>query len=51
METLRIIHQLARSGGTLLNRCLGCMPGILMLSEIHPHMGNQLDQEDEGVRG
>jgi hypothetical protein len=44
METVCIIHQLARSGGTLLNRCLGCMPGILMLSEIHPNMGNRLDQ-------
>jgi hypothetical protein len=44
METIGIIHQLARSGGTLLNRCLGCMPAVSMLSEIHPNMGNRLDQ-------
>jgi hypothetical protein len=27
---------LARSGGTLLSRCLGCMRGVVLLSEVHP---------------
>jgi hypothetical protein len=27
---------MARSGGTLISRCLGCMSGVLLLSEIHP---------------
>lgn len=34
--TVRLIHNLARSGGTLIGRCLGSMDGIFLLSEIHP---------------
>ncbi len=30
-----ILHQLARTGGTIINRCLGCMRNIVMLSELH----------------
>jgi hypothetical protein len=30
------MHHMARSGGTLISRCLGCMSGVLLLSEIHP---------------
>jgi hypothetical protein len=26
----------ARSGGTLLNRCLGSIPGVVMMSEVNP---------------
>lgn len=33
---LRIIHNLARSGSTLLCKCLGCMDGVKLLSELHP---------------
>jgi hypothetical protein len=33
---LRLVHHMARSGGTLISRCLGCMSGVLLLSEIHP---------------
>jgi hypothetical protein len=33
---VRLVHHLARSGGTLISRCLGCMSGVLLLSEIHP---------------
>lgn len=29
-------HNLARSGGTILSRCLGCMEGVALLSEAHP---------------
>src|SRR5690606_2083240 len=36
MPTLRLVHHMARSGGTLISRCLGCMSGVLLLSEIHP---------------
>ncbi len=28
---------MARSGGTIISRCLGCMKGIVLLSEIHPY--------------
>jgi len=34
--TIRILHNLARSGGTLLSKCLGCMQDTVLLSEIHP---------------
>ena len=34
--TLRLVHHMARSGGTVISRCLGCMSGVLLLSEIHP---------------
>jgi hypothetical protein len=33
---LRLVHHLARSGGTLISRCLASMQGVCLLSEIHP---------------
>lgn len=33
---IAVIKNLARAGGTLINRCLGSMQGIMMFSEIHP---------------
>lgn len=33
---VRILHHMARSGGTIISRCLGCMDNIALLSEIHP---------------
>ncbi len=41
--TLRLIHHMARSGGTLISKCLGCMTGVLLLSEIHPLGTNQFN--------
>ncbi|HET6521652.1 MAG TPA: hypothetical protein VFG47_17805 [Geminicoccaceae bacterium] len=44
---LRLVHHMARSGGTLFSKCLGCMDGVLLLSEIHPlatRRFNPLDQ-------
>lgn len=35
-KSIRIFHALARSGGTIVSKCLGCMQGIILLSEIHP---------------
>lgn len=34
--TVAVVHQMARTGGTLVNRCLGSMRHILVLSEVHP---------------
>lgn len=34
--TVRLIHHMARSGGTLIGRCLGSMDRVCLLSEIHP---------------
>ena len=44
---LRLLHHTARSGGTVIARCLGAMRGVCLLSEIHPagtHMYNPLQQ-------
>jgi hypothetical protein len=30
-----MLHNLARSGGTVIGKCLGCMPEVFLLSEIH----------------
>lgn len=47
---LRLIHNMARSGGTLICKCLGCMDGVALLSEIHPaawQMFNPLKQASD----
>jgi len=31
-----VIRNMARSGGTLIGKCIGCMDGVMLLSEIHP---------------
>lgn len=44
---IRILHQLARSGGTVICRCLASMDRVVLLSEIHPlggRMFNPLQQ-------
>lgn len=33
---LRLVRHLARTGGTLISKCLGCMDPVLLLSETHP---------------
>ncbi len=33
---ISVYYCFARSGGTLINRCLGCIPGNLVLSEVNP---------------
>ncbi len=34
--TIRVIRNMARSGGTLIGKCIGCMDRVVLLSEIHP---------------
>lgn len=34
--TIRILRNLARSGGTLIGKCIGCMDKVTLISEIHP---------------
>ncbi len=34
---IAVLHHLARSGGTLISKCLGSMREIFLLSEIHPY--------------
>jgi Sulfotransferase family len=33
---IRLLHHLACTGGTLISRCLACMPNINLLSEVDP---------------
>ncbi len=33
---IRILHQMARSGGTIICKCIGSMQDVVLLSEIHP---------------
>lgn len=37
MSELPVIYAFARSGGTLVNRCLGAIHGNFVLSEVNPH--------------
>lgn len=43
--TIRVIHHLACSGGTLVSKCLAALPNVFLLSELHPastlHMGGE----------
>jgi hypothetical protein len=41
-----VYYCFARSGGTLINRCLGCIPGNLVLSEVNP-MGSIASVESQ----
>jgi len=44
---IRVLHNMARSGGTIICKCLGCMKDVVLLSEIHPagtKWFNPLDQ-------
>jgi protein O-GlcNAc transferase len=40
---IRVLHHLARCGGTLISRCLGSMQGVNLLSEVHPDTMNLID--------
>lgn len=33
---LRLVHHMARTGGTTISKCLAVMPGVALLSELHP---------------
>ncbi len=36
METLRLIHNMPKTGGTIISKCLGAQTNVALLSEIHP---------------
>lgn len=46
---IRLWLNLARSGGTLLSRCLGCMEGVLLLSEVHPLGVRSIDPAEQAA--
>jgi hypothetical protein len=35
--TIRIVHHLACSGGSLISKCISAMPNVYLLSEVHPY--------------
>lgn len=37
--TIRLVHHMARTGGTVISKCLGSMERVALLSEIHPAGG------------
>ena len=37
MRTIRLIHNLPRSGGTIISKCLAAQKDTILLSEIHPN--------------
>lgn len=36
LPTVRVLHQMARAGGTIICKCLAVMDGVVLLSEVHP---------------
>lgn len=46
---IRLWLNLARSGGTLLSRCLGCMEGVALLSEVHPLGARIIDPAEQAA--
>lgn len=50
LSAIRILHHMARSGGTVISKCLATMDNVVLLSEIHPvsiQMFNPLQQAHE----
>ena len=37
-KSIRIYHNLARSGGTVISKCIASMKQITLLSEVHPYI-------------
>ncbi|HCG5284340.1 TPA: hypothetical protein NJZ47_002254 [Vibrio parahaemolyticus] len=44
--TLRIVHHLACSGGTLISKCISSMPNVYLLSEVHPFTDLGIDRDN-----
>ena len=36
MRILRLVHNLPKTGGTIISKCLGAQKNVVLLSEIHP---------------
>jgi hypothetical protein len=47
---LRILHNLARVGGTVISRCLASMEGVALLSEVHPKIGGEFNDPARQAR-
>jgi len=45
-----MIHNMGRSGSTLMCKCLGCMQGVVLLSELHPHVWPSFNPLNQALR-
>ena len=43
--TIRILHHLACSGGSLISKCIASMANVFLLSEVHPYSYSQLPDD------
>jgi hypothetical protein len=48
--TIRIIHHMARTGGTVICKCLASMDEVILLSEIHPLGIKKFNPVDQAVQ-
>ncbi|GJM18568.1 MAG: hypothetical protein DHS20C14_07810 [Phycisphaeraceae bacterium] len=46
---IRVLRHMARSGGTVISKCLGSMTGVALLSEIHPNGQDQFNPLAQAV--
>ena len=46
---IRIMRHLARTGGTLITKCLGSMDNVVVLSEVHPAVLNATNPMKQAV--
>ena len=46
---IRVLRHLARTGGTLITKCLGSMDGVVVLSEVHPAVLNATNPMKQAV--
>ena len=44
VEPVRLLHQMACTGGTLFSKCIAAMPNVQLLSEVDP-LSRQLDSQ------
>lgn len=49
LPEIRILHQLGRSGGTLIAKCLATMDSAVLLSEVHPYGKVILERSDPHI--
>ena len=47
---IRIIHHMARTGGTVISKCLASMDEVILLSEIHPLGAKEFNPVSQAVQ-
>lgn len=47
--TIRSIHHLSCTGGTLFTKCIAALPGVVVLNEIDPYSSLGIDKKGKGI--